>query len=102
MHQDDDGFESLNGNVSSDNDKTTARTAVQKLKQKRDALLKNNEERILWLQESTNPQVVQPIFSGLSYPYNFFRTFHRIINVSSIVTSIVTDIFHYSLFISDI
>lgn len=42
VHQDDDGFESLNGNVSSDNDKSTTQTTVEKLKQKRD-LLKNNE-----------------------------------------------------------
>ncbi|XP_043506621.1 protein phtf isoform X1 [Frieseomelitta varia] len=63
VHQDDDGFESLNGNVSSDNDKSTARTPVEKLKHKRE-LLKNNEERILWLEDSTSQQVSQPKFSA--------------------------------------
>ncbi|PBC34747.1 Putative homeodomain transcription factor [Apis cerana cerana] len=63
VHQDDDGFESLNGNVSSDNDKSTTQATVEKLKQKRD-LLKNNEERILWLEDSTNQQVLQPKFSA--------------------------------------
>ncbi|XP_006618551.1 putative homeodomain transcription factor isoform X2 [Apis dorsata] len=62
VHQDDDGFESLNGNVSSDNDKSTTQATVEKLKQKRD-LLKNNEERILWLEDSTS-QVLQQKFSA--------------------------------------
>ena len=30
VHQDDDGFESLNGNVSSDNEKETAEPAIEK------------------------------------------------------------------------
>lgn len=64
VHQDDDGFESLNGNVSSDNDKSAARTPVEKLKHKRE-LLTNNEERILWLEDSTSQQVSQPKFAGL-------------------------------------
>ncbi|KAK1130231.1 hypothetical protein K0M31_018370 [Melipona bicolor] len=63
VHQDDDGFESLNGNVSSDNDKSAARTPVEKLKHKRE-LLKNNEERILWLEDSTSQQVSQQKFSA--------------------------------------
>ncbi|XP_017761754.1 PREDICTED: putative homeodomain transcription factor [Eufriesea mexicana] len=64
VHQDDDGFESLNGNVSSDNDKSAVRATMEKLKQKRDGLPKNNEEQILWLEDSTNQQVLQPKFSA--------------------------------------
>ncbi|OAD54154.1 Putative homeodomain transcription factor, partial [Eufriesea mexicana] len=60
----DDGFESLNGNVSSDNDKSAVRATMEKLKQKRDGLPKNNEEQILWLEDSTNQQVLQPKFSA--------------------------------------
>ncbi|XP_068984724.1 protein phtf [Bombus flavifrons] len=60
IHQDDDGFESLNGNVSSDNDKSAARVP-EKFKHKRE-LLKNNEERILWLEDSTSQQVLQSKF----------------------------------------
>ncbi|XP_033309576.1 putative homeodomain transcription factor isoform X2 [Bombus bifarius] len=62
IHQDDDGFESLNGNVSSDNDKSAARVP-EKFKHKRE-LLKNNEERILWLEDSTSQQVLQSKFSA--------------------------------------
>lgn len=79
VHQDDDGFESLNGNVSSDNDKSTTQATVEKLKQKRD-LLKNNEERILWLEDSTNQQVLQPKFSGLicnKFDLNIFYNFNN-------------------------
>ncbi|XP_033360977.1 putative homeodomain transcription factor isoform X2 [Bombus vosnesenskii] len=62
IHQDDDGFESLNGNVSSDNDKSAARVP-EKFKHRRE-LLKNNEERILWLEDSTSQQVLQSKFSA--------------------------------------
>ncbi|CAL7938645.1 unnamed protein product [Xylocopa violacea] len=64
VHQDDDGFESLNGNVSSDNDKSATRVTVDKLQQKRDGLLKHNEERVLWLEDSTSQQSLQPKFSA--------------------------------------
>ncbi|CAK9823743.1 Protein phtf [Anthophora retusa] len=64
VHQDDDGFESLNGNVSSDNDKSAARVTVEKLKQKRDTLLKNNEECMLWLEDPASQQTLQPKFSA--------------------------------------
>nr|XP_012150395.1 PREDICTED: putative homeodomain transcription factor isoform X3 [Megachile rotundata] len=65
VHQDDDGFESLNGNVSSDNDKSAARTTVEKFKQKRDGLLKTNEDHILWPEDSTNQSaLLQPKFSA--------------------------------------
>lgn len=79
VHQDDDGFESLNGNVSSDNDKSTTQATVEKLKQKRD-LLKNNEERILWLEDSTS-QVLQQKFSGLicnKFDLNIFYNYFNI------------------------
>ncbi|XP_034181176.2 putative homeodomain transcription factor [Osmia lignaria lignaria] len=65
VHQDDDGFESLNGNVSSDNDKSAAQTTVEKFKQKRDALLKTNEDHVPWSEDSTNkPSLLQPKFSA--------------------------------------
>lgn len=66
VHLDDDGFESLNGNVSSDNDKSTARTAVQKDKQKSDnTLRKKNEERDLWFEDSSSQNILlQPKFSA--------------------------------------
>ncbi|XP_017790476.1 PREDICTED: putative homeodomain transcription factor [Habropoda laboriosa] len=64
VHQDDDGFESLNGNVSSDNDKSATRVTVEKLKQKRDTLLKSNEERMLWLEDPTSQQTSQLKFSA--------------------------------------
>ncbi|KOC65030.1 Putative homeodomain transcription factor [Habropoda laboriosa] len=60
----DDGFESLNGNVSSDNDKSATRVTVEKLKQKRDTLLKSNEERMLWLEDPTSQQTSQLKFSA--------------------------------------
>lgn len=66
VHQDDDGFESLNGNVSSDNDKSAAQSTVEKFKQKRDALRKTNEDHVPWSEDSTNqPALLQPKFSGL-------------------------------------
>lgn len=82
IHQDDDGFESLNGNVSSDNDKSAARVP-EKFKHKRE-LLKNNEERILWLEDSTSQQVLQSKFSGL-----IFDKFYLNISYSNIMQYII-------------
>ncbi|XP_053984270.1 protein phtf isoform X2 [Hylaeus volcanicus] len=66
VHLDDDGFESLNGNVSSDNDKGIARATTEKSKQKRDVLHKNNEDCNLRLEGSTTQQILlQPKFSAL-------------------------------------
>ncbi|XP_043250245.1 protein phtf [Colletes gigas] len=66
VHQDDDGFESLNGNVSSDNDKGIARATVEKFKQKKDIQHKNNEERNLRIENSTSQQILlQSKFSAL-------------------------------------
>ncbi|XP_031841863.1 putative homeodomain transcription factor isoform X2 [Nomia melanderi] len=59
VHQDDDGFESLNGNVSSDNDKGAAHAMLDKPKKKRDVLHKNNDD-------SASQQILlQPKFSAL-------------------------------------
>lgn len=58
MHQDDDGFESLNGNVSSDNDKGVARATVGNPKHKKDLLHKNKEKHIL------RQNLLRPKFSG--------------------------------------
>nr|XP_033332804.1 putative homeodomain transcription factor [Megalopta genalis]XP_033332805.1 putative homeodomain transcription factor [Megalopta genalis]XP_033332806.1 putative homeodomain transcription factor [Megalopta genalis] len=44
IHQDDDGFESLNGNVSSDNDKGAAQAMLDKPKKRRAVLHKNNDD----------------------------------------------------------
>ncbi|KAG7197610.1 hypothetical protein KM043_013394 [Ampulex compressa] len=64
VHQDDDGFESLNGNVSSDNDKGTVRVTTQK-KEKVDGAPKDNKERVLWLEDSSSQQtLVQPKLSA--------------------------------------
>ncbi|XP_076626108.1 putative homeodomain transcription factor [Colletes latitarsis] len=66
VHQDDDGFESLNGNVSSDNDKGIARATIEKFKQKKDVLHKNNEEHNLRIENSTSQQILlQSKFSAL-------------------------------------
>ncbi|XP_054012686.1 protein phtf isoform X2 [Hylaeus anthracinus] len=66
VHLDDDGFESLNGNVSSDNDRGIARATTEKSKQKRNVLHKNNEDCNLRLEGSTTQQILlQPKFSAL-------------------------------------
>lgn len=62
VHQDDDGFESLNGNVSSDNIKSVAQVTVDK--QKKNELHKNSEEHTLWLEDTDNRQSVQQQFSA--------------------------------------
>ena len=59
VHQDDDGFESLNGNVSSDNDKGVARATVGNPKHRKDLLHKNKEKHIL------RQNLLQPKFSAL-------------------------------------
>ncbi|XP_015429600.1 PREDICTED: putative homeodomain transcription factor [Dufourea novaeangliae] len=62
VHLDDDGFESLNGNVSSDNDKGVARALVDKLQQKRGPLHESNDD-------SAGRQILlQPKFSALELP----------------------------------
>ncbi|XP_076160025.1 protein phtf-like isoform X2 [Ptiloglossa arizonensis] len=66
IHQDDDGFESLNGNVSSDNDKGITQTTIEKPKQKRDILHKSNEKSNLQMKGSTCQQILlQPKFSAI-------------------------------------
>ncbi|XP_017877354.1 putative homeodomain transcription factor isoform X3 [Ceratina calcarata] len=62
VHQDDDGFESLNGNVSSDNVKSVTQVTVDK--QKKNELHKNSEEHTLWLEDTANRQSVQQKFSA--------------------------------------
>ena len=59
VHQDDDGFESLNGNVSSDNDKGVARATVGNPKHRKDLLHKNKGKHIL------RQSLLQPKFSAL-------------------------------------
>ncbi|XP_076294244.1 protein phtf-like [Lasioglossum baleicum] len=59
VHQDDDGFESLNGNVSSDNDKGAVQAVLDKPKKRRDVLHKNDDD-------SASQQILlQPKFSAL-------------------------------------
>ncbi|XP_076231356.1 putative homeodomain transcription factor isoform X2 [Calliopsis andreniformis] len=58
VHQDDDGFESLNGNVSSDNDRGITGARVEKPKHKKNTLRKTNEEQTL------QQILLQPKFSA--------------------------------------
>ncbi|KYM79292.1 Putative homeodomain transcription factor [Atta colombica] len=56
IHQDDDGFESLNGNVSSDNDKGIGRALVQENKS-RLSLIQQSKDHMSWSEDSTSQQI---------------------------------------------
>lgn len=73
IHQDDDGFESLNGNVSSDNDKVIGRAMVQG-NRSRQGVVRQNKDRMSWSEDSTSQQVsLPPQRSGLSYKYTLVK-----------------------------
>lgn len=68
IHQDDDGFESLNGNVSSDNDKIMGRAVMQR-NRTREGIARQAENR-MWLEDSSSQQSSLPSkHSGLTYKY---------------------------------
>ncbi|KAL2712659.1 protein phtf isoform X5 [Vespula squamosa] len=70
VHQDDDGFESLNGNVSSDNDRTVNKF-LQQTNRDQIKLCDNKEGNMFPLEASSSQQILlQPKYSGL------FSTFH--------------------------
>lgn len=69
IHQDDDGFESLNGNVSSDNDKVGALVQGNKL---RLGLAQQNKDHLSWSEDSTNQQISSKN-SGLIYKYTLVK-----------------------------
>ncbi|XP_014471298.1 PREDICTED: putative homeodomain transcription factor [Dinoponera quadriceps] len=61
IHQDDDGFESLNGNVSSDNDKVMGRAMVQRNRSReRIARQAENHNRMSWLEDGASQQIPLP------------------------------------------
>jgi hypothetical protein len=65
VHQDDDGFESLNGNVSSDNDKVIGRALVQR-NRPRGEVARETKDRTSWSEDSQ--QISLPSKrSGLTY-----------------------------------
>jgi len=68
IHQDDDGFESLNGNVSSDNDKVIGR--VQRNKSQLG--LVQSKDHMSWSEDSTSQQVSSKN-SGLIYKYTLVK-----------------------------
>jgi len=68
IHQDDDGFESLNGNVSSDNDKVIGR--VQRNKSQLD--LAQSKDHMSWSEDNTSQQVSSKN-SGLIYKYTLVK-----------------------------
>lgn len=69
IHQDDDGFESLNGNVSSDNDKVGGRIQVQR-NRSRAGTTRQTKDRTSWSEDSTSQQISPPSKrSGLLYKY---------------------------------
>lgn len=57
VHQDDDGFESLNGNVSSDNDKVTGRAQRNR---SREQVAREAKDRASWSEGSTSQQISLP------------------------------------------
>lgn len=71
IHQDDDGFESLNGNVSSDNDRVMGRAMVQRNRsQERVARQAENHNCMSWLEDGPSQQIpLPPKHSGLTYKY---------------------------------
>lgn len=74
IHQDDDGFESLNGNVSSDNDKVIGRALMQG-NRSRQGVARQTKDRASWSEDSTSQQVPPnpPKCSGLIYKYTLVR-----------------------------
>lgn len=70
IHQDDDGFESLNGNVSSDNDKVIGRALVQGNKSRLG--LAQSKDHMSWSEDSTNQQISSKS-SGLIYKYTLVK-----------------------------
>lgn len=71
IHQDDDGFESLNGNVSSDNDKVIGRALVQENKSQL-GLAQQNKDHMSRSEDSSNQQISSKN-SGLIYKYTLVR-----------------------------
>jgi len=71
IHQDDDGFESLNGNVSSDNDKGIGRALVQENKS-RLSLIQQSKDHMSWSEDSTSQQISSKN-SGLIYKYTLVK-----------------------------
>lgn len=69
--QDDDGFESLNGNVSSDNDKVMGRAVVQRNRSREGIARRQTENRMSWLEDSSSQQTISlpSKRSGLIYKY---------------------------------
>ncbi|XP_020278731.1 putative homeodomain transcription factor [Pseudomyrmex gracilis] len=59
IHQDDDGFESLNGNVSSDNDKVGGRIQVQR-NRSRAGTTRQTKDRTSWSEDSASQQISPP------------------------------------------
>jgi len=73
IHQDDDGFESLNGNVSSDNDKVIGRALVQR-NRSQERVIRQIKDRTSWSEDSTNQQISLPSKrSGLIYKYTLVK-----------------------------
>lgn len=68
IHQDDDGFESLNGNVSSDNDKVIG--ALVQGNKLRLGLSQQNKDHLS--EDSTNQQISSKN-SGLIYKYTLVK-----------------------------
>ncbi|EZA58100.1 hypothetical protein DMN91_006406 [Ooceraea biroi] len=60
VHQDDDGFESLNGNVSSDNDKVVGRALVQRNRSREEVEVRETKDRTSWSEDSTSQQIPLP------------------------------------------
>lgn len=71
IHQDDDGFESLNGNVSSDNDKVIGRALMQRNKS-RLSLAQQSKGHMSWSEDNTNQQISSKN-SGLMYKYTLVK-----------------------------
>jgi hypothetical protein len=73
IHQDDDGFESLNGNVSSDNDKVIGRALVQR-NRSQEGVTRQTKDRTSWSEDSTSRQISLPSKrSGLIYKYTLVK-----------------------------
>lgn len=76
IHQDDDGFESLNGNVSSDNDKAIGRALMQGNRLARLGVAQQTKDRTsAWSEDSPSQQAPPnpPKCSGLIYKYTLAK-----------------------------
>lgn len=74
VHQDDDGFESLNGNVSSDNDKVISRGMVPRNRLRKEELVCHTNDRRLWLENNIGPQISPSSKqSGLIHKYTLLK-----------------------------